>query len=238
MTTLILAEPQSTTRGIWQRDFERAGFQVLPAADEDELDSLLGQAPPDAFVADRRLVGPAGERVRRLRQGADRGPVCVILALLPTGPDRRLLLAAGADWYIHKTAFVSHLPNVVRALLGQVPPLPPPPRAALRALVALPVDYCHAGRVGAGETLNLSEDGMFIKTASPAEVGTLLLLGFALPDGRRLECFARVVWSRGCKDEDRDLPGMGVQFFDLDPEMRAALAAFVTEARAALPVPG
>ncbi len=31
MTTLILAEPQPITRGIWTRDFERAGFTSVTA---------------------------------------------------------------------------------------------------------------------------------------------------------------------------------------------------------------
>ncbi len=231
MTTLILAEPQPITRGIWTRDFERAGFTVLPASDEDQLDGLLDQRPPDVLVADRRLVGPAGERVRRLREAFGRRPACVVLALLPTEADRQLLLAAGADWYIDKPALVSHLPGAVGAAFGLGSRTASTPRVAPRALVALPVDFCHAGCMRSCETLNLSDDGMFIKTPSPADVGALLLLGFGLPGSRRWECFARVVWSRGPDNEHRDLPGMGVQFVDLDPEVRASLAAFVTAAR-------
>ena len=232
-----MAEPQPSTRGIWTRDFERTGFRVLPAADEEQLDDLLDQGLPDVLVMDRRLAGPAGERVRRLRASADRRPLCVVLALLPTTPDRQLFLAAGADWYIDTLALISELPSVVRAAHGQsAPPGGLPPRGPLRAFVTLPLDYCHGGCVASAETLNLSEDGMFIKSPSPADVGTLLLLGFALPGGRRWECFARVVWNQGPEDEQRSLPGMGVRFFGLDPEARGALAAFVTDARAALVV--
>ena len=239
MTTLILAEPQPSTRGIWTRDFERAGFKVLPAADEEQLDGLLDQGLPDALVVDCSLAGPAGERVRRLREIPDRCPTCLVLALLPTESDRQLLLAAGADWYIDRLAFVSCMPSAVRAALDPASSSAGAPlRAAPRVSVALPLDHCHGGCVGSGETLNLSEDGMFIKTPSPADVGALLLLGFALPGCRRWECFARVVWSRGPADDSFYPVGMGVRFLDLDPEAQAALAAFVTEARAALAVSG
>ena len=234
MKKVIVAEPQALARSSWQRDFTGAGFAVFTAADEAELDGLLAQDLPDVLVVDRRLVGPAGERLRRLRAVAGQCPLCVVLALLPAEDDRQALVAAGADWYVDKAALASDLPSAVKADLDESPPPDPVFRMALRTLVALRVDYCHGPHRASGETLNLGESGMFIQTPRPEAVGTLLLLDFALPGARGREYFARVAWTRHHKDADCGLPGMGVQFVALNPEARGALAAFVAETRAAL----
>jgi Tfp pilus assembly protein PilZ len=70
---------------------------------------------------------------------------------------------------------------------------------------------------------------MFIVTPDPPEVGTELVLHFALPDSDPLEGTARVVWVRG-PGEDHPYPaGMAVQFLDLPPDAQPAIAACVTK---------
>jgi Tfp pilus assembly protein PilZ len=54
------------------------------------------------------------------------------------------------------------------------------------------------------------------------EVGELLLLQFALPNGRSILARGRVV--RASRDSGKDRqPGMGVEFVDLSSEDRAAI---------------
>jgi uncharacterized protein (TIGR02266 family) len=100
-------------------------------------------------------------------------------------------------------------------------------RTAPRASVALGVDYTHADCVGTAKTLNLSQDGMFILAEKPPEIGTHLVLHFALPDSDPVEVTARVVWIRGPGDEHPYPAGMAVKFLELPPEVRPAIAAFV-----------
>ncbi len=234
MTTVILAEPEATARWVWKREFECAGFTVSTAAHLDDLDRCLAQCTPDALILDRRLAGPSGEVVSRLREDPSlHRPACFVLALLPSGPDRHALLRAGADWYIDKNALVSSLPRAARAQVGPEWPVRSAVRWAPRALVSLPVEYSHGGRVGAGETLNLSGDGMFLKTPRPLEPGELVLLGFALPGARRWECFGRVVWNRSPADSQVYPVGMGIEFLALGSEEQAGLAAFVGAAKVA-----
>jgi uncharacterized protein (TIGR02266 family) len=96
-----------------------------------------------------------------------------------------------------------------------------------RASVALGVDYSHADCVRTAKTLNLSQDGMFIETETPLEVGTHLVLHFALPDSDPVEGTARVVWIR-CPGEEHPYPaGMAVKFLELPPEVRPTIATFV-----------
>lgn len=226
MTTVILAEPEAPARWVRTREFEAAGFTVLPAADEAELDVALAQPGPEALVVDRRLVGPTGERLRRLRQDPRRRDTgCYVLVLVPTGPDRQTLLEAGADWYIDKTALVSSLARAVRAQIHSVrPPAGRRPRLAPRTRVALPIEYSPRGSVGSGETRDLSPAGLFVVTANPAAVGEMVLLGFTVQGARRWECFGRVLWNRRAGDAQPFPAGMGLEFVDLQPEATAALA--------------
>ena len=239
MMTVILAEPEATARWIWKREFECAGFTVSAVAQREELDRCLGQGThQDVLILDRRLAGPSGEVVSRLRKDHSlHRPACFVLALLPSGPDRTALLQAGADWYIDKNALVSSLPRAVRAQVGPEWPVRSPARWAPRALVSLPVEYSHGGGVGAGETLNLSAEGMFLKTVRPGEPGDLVLLGFALPGARRWECFGRVVWNRSPADSQIYPVGMGIEFLALGSEEQAGLAAFVGATKVARMLP-
>jgi len=61
---------------------------------------------------------------------------------------------------------------------------------------------------------------MFIETENPLEVGTHLVLHFALPDADPVEGTARVVWIR-CPGEEHPYPaGMAVKFLELPPGVR------------------
>jgi uncharacterized protein (TIGR02266 family) len=57
-------------------------------------------------------------------------------------------------------------------------------------------------------TLNASEDGMFIRTASPAELGQGFRVSFEL-DGAEVVADVKVVWSRAPANGAE--PGMGVE---------------------------
>ena len=126
VTTVILAEPEASARWVRTREFEAAGFTVLPAADEAALDRALAQGDPEALVVDRRLVGPAGEWLRRLRQDPrPRRPESYVLALVPSGPERQALLEAGAAWYIDKTALASGRDQGSRRITSTCPCVQP-----------------------------------------------------------------------------------------------------------------
>jgi uncharacterized protein (TIGR02266 family) len=106
-------------------------------------------------------------------------------------------------------------------------------RATPRASVELGVDYIDGERTATAKTLNLSQDGMFIVTPNPPEVGTHLILHFALPDSEPMEATAMVVWIRRPEQEHPYPAGMAVQFTKLPPEAQPAIAAFVVNVRAA-----
>lgn len=103
-------------------------------------------------------------------------------------------------------------------------------RSSPRAPVALRIAYRTGDQAeGVSVTRDIGAGGMFIETAQPLPPGTELTLDFVLPDPpfEHLRAKARVAWVRDAAERYWFLPGMGVQFVDLDPQAHAAIRALV-----------
>ena len=199
--------------------------KVLVAASGGEGLRVALTTPPDVILLDAELADMDGFEVcRRLRVDPLTEAIPVIVL---TGNSQPQL-----PQNIAETSAVASVPigiDTARLLnmIQMVLTTPLTRRTAPRASVELGVDYIHADTTGTGRTLNLSQDGMFIVTANPPEVGTHLIIHFALPESEPLEGTAQVVWIRRPEAEHPYPPGMAVQFLKLPPEARPAIAAFV-----------
>jgi len=78
------------------------------------------------------------------------------------------------------------------------------------------VDFIHAGDYMISCSKDISMDGMFINTISPAPVGTHLNLIFPAGGHHEAEVAALVVWNR--EKSSYQKPGMGVQFLSPLPQ--------------------
>ena len=85
------------------------------------------------------------------------------------------------------------------------------------------VDFIHAGDDMISCSKNISMDGMFVNTESPAPVGTHVNLIFPAEGKIEVEVAALVVWNREKSSYQR--PGMGVQF--LSPLPHAVKKDFI-----------
>ncbi|RKG57235.1 TIGR02266 family protein [Corallococcus sp. AB011P] len=80
-----------------------------------------------------------------------------------------------------------------------------------------------------GFSMDISEGGIFIATVEAVPRGTPVELDFTLPGGRPLTVNGVVRWARDGNDRTPDLmPGVGVQFTTLPPEVANAISSFVT----------
>ncbi|MHB8419032.1 MAG: PilZ domain-containing protein [Myxococcales bacterium] len=112
---------------------------------------------------------------------------------------------------------------------------PSDPSAPLRRYVRKPVAAqlrCR-GAMGPGhlffDTQDLSIGGAFLRADLLLEQGEELEIEFELPGvSQPLRSRARVAWVRR-GETDRSAPGMGIEFLDLSPGDRQALADFLED---------
>jgi uncharacterized protein (TIGR02266 family) len=206
----------------------RAGeSEVLMAPSGAEGMRMARSAQPDAILLHAELPDLDGHEVcRRLRSDPLTEAIPVILL---TGSARRQ-----SDQSTVETGAVASLPMSMDTprllnMIQMVLTTPLTRRIYPRVSVTRAVIYHSADCTGTGETLNLSEGGMFILTPNPLEVGTDLELRFALTISEPWQGTARVVWTRRPGEEHPFPVGMAVQFYDLPPDARTTIAAFVAK---------
>lgn len=230
---ILLVDDQPFFLTMGQAMLRGGGYEVHTAPGGAEALKAARVTRPDAILLDVEMPGMDGfETCQRLK--ADPVTAAIPVAKLTATQDRQLnqkAFKAGAGATILKSVNSARLLNMLRVVLTTARDR----RTAPRVAAALAIEYEDAERAAAGETLNVSPDGMFIKTPRPADMGALLLPRFSLPGSPRWECSARVVWVRPPEGDHPYPEGMGVQFVDLPPDARAALAAFVA-AKAPVPV--
>ncbi|RPJ03205.1 MAG: response regulator, partial [Candidatus Aminicenantes bacterium] len=79
------------------------------------------------------------------------------------------------------------------------------------------------GLLGEAKLVNISENGMFLKTLSSSPEGAAVPLDIALPDGRHYTVNSRIV------REDTDQGGVAVEFLSLDDASRLSLLQFMSD---------
>ncbi|OGQ80987.1 MAG: hypothetical protein A2289_19680 [Deltaproteobacteria bacterium RIFOXYA12_FULL_58_15] len=79
---------------------------------------------------------------------------------------------------------------------------------------------------------NISAGGMFVRTTEPQSIGTMVYLQFRLRDGSKLiEGLGKVVH---VNPADTPVPGMGIEFVNLDEESRRLIDDIIRERMAEL----
>lgn len=85
--------------------------------------------------------------------------------------------------------------------------------------------------------VNISRGGIFINTRNPLALGTIVRLIVSLPDAAfPFDLTGRVIRVHPAHEAHSDqIPGMGLEFVDVDDEKKGRLARFVDRLRAELP---
>src|SRR5258705_11853713 len=95
-------------------------------------------------------------------------------------------------------------------------------RRAERENFKVPVDYSAVDAFFSEFTTNINEGGMFIETETPPPLDAVVQVQVRLPDLERpIKIGGRVAW---VSDGKSGAPsGMGIEFHDLMPELRATI---------------
>ena len=84
--------------------------------------------------------------------------------------------------------------------------------------------------------VNISRGGIFINTRNPLAVGTTVRLIISLPDTSfPFDLAGRVMRVNEFDNPSNQVPGMGIEFVDVDDEKRARIERFVERLRKELP---
>jgi len=84
--------------------------------------------------------------------------------------------------------------------------------------------------------VNISRGGMFINTRNPLALGSVVRLIVSLPDAAfPFDLTGRVIRVHPNDPESDQVPGMGIEFIDVDEDKRVRLERFVDRLRKELP---
>src|SRR5215813_14314008 len=110
------------------------------------------------------------------------------------------------------------------------------PRQAYRLQHELLVAYRTVDGFITDWAVNISRGGIFINTRDPLAVGTTVRLIISLPDTAfPFELTGRVARVAEFNNPSNQVPGMGIEFVDVDDEKRARIERFVERLRKELP---
>ena len=94
----------------------------------------------------------------------------------------------------------------------------------------IPVDYSAVDAFFSEFTTNINEGGMFVETETPPPLDSTVQLQIRLPELQSpIKLGGRVAWVSDGKGEAP--PGMGVEFQDLTPQIRATINDLVRRLR-------
>ena len=111
-----------------------------------------------------------------------------------------------------------------------------PPRRADRLQHELLVAYRTVDGFITDWAVNISRGGIFINTRNPLAVGTTVRLIISLPDTAfPFDLSGKVIRVSEFDNPSNQVPGMGIEFVDVDDEKRSRLERFVERLRKELP---
>ncbi len=108
-------------------------------------------------------------------------------------------------------------------------------RRAARLHHELPVAYRSVGSFLTDWATNISQGGLFINTRKTLPVGTVVKLIIQLPNAAfPFDLTGRVTRVTEFGNHANQVPGMGIEFTDIDPKKRDQIEKFVEQLRKAL----
>lgn len=226
---ILVIEESRVLREAIQDLLAGEGFKVTASDGGAGARELLESRAAEFDLIVVNLQVPAASQFDVVEWLRAQRPRLAIPILAVTGPTRLALAAErlrgleAAGMQDTRTLW-DQLPYRVRAVLN---PKEADQRAAVRMPSGLPVNVRLGSTVTQGIIGNISRVGMFVKVEGPPGPAQVVLLQFILPDIARLfEVRGRVVWSAR-REAGAAIPGMGVEFLELDEAGASQLSAYV-----------
>lgn len=231
---ILVADDTPPMRIMLEDVLNEAGYEVATASDGEEAWNKITADKQgwDLVVLDLLMPKMTGfEILNRLKKeaGQARSPILVITGIFKSEKEIDRLRELGAIGYLTKTALVDEiLFRVNRVFHRSVTDT----RRFQRLLLALPVDYCYGDSWLSNYTSTVSAGGCFIRTVDPLPKDHRTEIKFRLPEtDEEVKAAGKVVWVNEYDLHRKKiaLPGMGVEFESIDPNVQKKLDAFIKD---------
>lgn len=214
--------------------FQREGFEMILVQDGQTGFQVVEAEEPTLAVFDLALLGEqALECCRRFKQDPLLAATPVMLLLPEKAPEDLAdsCWSAGCDAVVHRPLAGARLLDAACGLLGISR------RLARRFPVSFQLAFLDsAQKKHAGSCVNLNAGGMFLATDTLFPVDTDLTVEFTLPGFQSpLRSAVRVAWVNHpeWRKKNSSPCGLGVQFKDVGPTVKAALQEFLASIKTA-----
>jgi CheY-like chemotaxis protein len=201
-------------------------YRVRTASSAEEALSSIAGAAPVLVIADAVLPKMSGSAlVARIKQSPALRFIPVIIQTASPDPAlREACTAAGCACYFMKPAEPDALYGAIQAATEATP------RKHIRIPVALKARLGDVsgpgGAVRTEDVTSLSVGGLFVRTAKPEAVASVVPL-VLLAGGREIRTKARVLYSSMDASQPDTMPGMGMLFEAIGPEDREFIALLI-----------
>lgn len=195
---------------------------VLVKSAEEGVD-LARQAPFSLVLLDGdALSHELQAAITTLRTEPAVRDLPLVLFLTNDDPEtNRALLAQGCAAILTKPLDLAIVYGVLGRLSGQ-------PRSAPRVPIKMQVVIKETVAEKKLTCTNISEGGLYLRTASPLADGAVMHITFTLPhDSEPMELAAVVVRSLPLGSQLETEPGMGLRFQDITPDQQARIRNYV-----------
>lgn len=199
------------------------GYTVTSVRSAEEALEFISIAVPALVIMEYILPGMNGkDLLDRIRQEPHLARIPVIVQTNFPGIEvKDHCDRLGCTLYLRKPVNAEHLYRAVQSTIE------PTPRRNLRAS-----SYLRASVDGAGQGSDLitvlSDDGLFIKTLNPRQVGERHTVSFVL-NRKIVRTEAEVLYTYAFGEGPHNDPGMGMKFTSLRPEDREIIRQFIRE---------
>lgn len=231
MATILLVDDVELFLELERSFLAESGHRLVTLNSGEVALAELDRIKPDLVLLDLYMPGINGDEVcRRLRRQPrwERLPVIMVTAAGKEDQIRQCL-AAGCDDYLTKPVNKKELLEKVERLLGNVGV-----RTEPRAALPLEAQFSIGGATVAASARDISRNGIYIKSPSPLEIGSVVEIGLRLPEGGSLRLLGKVK-----RAEPGANGGMGIHLIHVEPRGRTALAALIEQkGQTSLPVDG
>lgn len=197
------------------------GYTVTTVRSAEDAIELLGIAVPVLVLMDLELPGMNGfHLLARIRKDDRFAKIPVIVqTALPDVTMEDRCRQEGCTLYLRKPIRTEDLYRAVQATIERTP------RQNLRITTYLRATVGD-GASGTELITVISENGMFIKTLNPREVGAAVPVSFMV-NRRVIKVRAAVLYIYRFEDGPNKEPGMGMKFTQIAPEDRQFLHEFI-----------